>query len=228
MNFITDTEAKNKEYLAQHPFFQKHHYYVVTKDIPAVQRNSSIKGTIPKGSVLLLSEADSENESMVMVNCEYARAAFSVVYSNSDDYYSIRTDQLEEALADCDTELTTMFKEAKDRAKNLNNESLYGCTNKDYFLVIASFISFLVLLLIGSGFFICSIFFTSLLSENPTVTLIGVVVIVISAIFTVVSWILHNREEKSHYAELKQKIEDNEKSAKQQFEKYICSVTGEN
>ena len=87
MNFITDTEAQNKKYLAQHPFFQRHHYYLVTKDIPAVQRNSGIKGTISKGSVLLFSEANAENKTMTMINCEYASGFFSVVYYERDEYY---------------------------------------------------------------------------------------------------------------------------------------------
>ena len=78
--FISDTESRNKEYLAQHPFIQKHRYYVAMKDIPARQLNSDVTGTIPKGSVLLFSEADAENESMIMINCEYASARFCVVY----------------------------------------------------------------------------------------------------------------------------------------------------
>ena len=231
MNFITDTEAQNKKYLAQHPFFQRDHYYLVTKDIPAAQRNSGARGTISKGSVLLFSGANAENKTMTMINCEYASGFFSVVYYERDEYYySIQTKLLEETLKDCDDELTSIFHDAEDSYSKLHNELEYGHSKKEVIFGVLTFIMTLISFLMIFIVILVEVKYDSHIYDNhlSLVDILGIIAIVVSAVIAGVFYIFHKKEAESYQDNIRRQINDNEKSAKQRFEEYICSVIGEN
>ena len=220
--FITDTDAQNKKYLAQHPFFQRHHYYLVTKDIPAVQRNSGTKGTIPKGSVLLFSEANAENKTMTMINCEYASGFFSVVYYKRDEYYySIQTKLLEEALRDCDDELTSIFHDAKDSCSKLHNELEHGHSKKE---VIFGILAFLMTVIVILMIFIAIYVGTKYLRLSDYRFILSIVAVIVSTVLAGVFHILHENAAESYRDNIQSQIEDNENAARLRFEEYIRNI----
>ena len=219
--FISDTESRNKEYLAQHPFIQKNRYYVAMKDIPARQLNSDVTGTIPKGSVLLFSEADAENESMIMINCEYASARFCVVYLEKEDYYSVRTEQLESALKDCDEELSTMFREVKEADSHLHD--MYDrLPPKAKVPLVFLIITIVAIISIFSGIFIWS----DKLGDTLFLYLITAMLLlcVLACFF---GFRLHS-ESAAYDEEIEKQIANNSIDAKQRFEDYIKAVTSRN
>nr|MCR4759967.1 hypothetical protein [Oscillospiraceae bacterium] len=208
--FISDTESRNKEYLAQHPFIQKRRYYVTMKDIPARQLNSDVTGTIPKGSVLLFSEADAENESMIMINCEYASARFCVVYLKKEDYYSVRTEQLESALKDCDEELSTMFREAKEADSHLHD--MYNrLPPKAKVPLVFLIITIVAIISIFSGIFIWS---EKIRSPGDTLILILIAIIVLLCVLACFFGFRLHSESAAYNEDIEKQIANNSIDAK--------------
>lgn len=216
--FISDTEARNANYLAQHPLLQKNHYYVALKDIPAVKSNS-ITGTISKGSVLLFyGIVNADEKTITMCCCEYEPIVFHV--RSVDIECDILVSNLSEnTLKDCTNDLDSMSNESQklneSLLKALNSRSKIALASGIIACMSATFsvVALVLLMLIGNGLL-------DLLLSKETAFLLVIVSVILAVIFSIVS----RRCEEAYDYKCNTNISENIKKSKNQFEEYIRSV----
>lgn len=222
--FISDTESRNKEYLARHPFFQEHHLYVVLKDIHAEEHETEIKGLISKGSVLLFSGiADAAKTTVIMRCCKYTSTGhfFAPVGCEYDLYVS---DLLEDSLRDCtekfqelSNEANASHEELRTTLIHLENESQYLSSSFELFLKCA------ILLGIALSGTVYSKSQSSTLTWRICISII-IIIVLLFLIIIVVSLAKWMKAKKT-VPEIQKKMTDNEIDAEQRFEDYIKTFT---